>query len=220
MARAKSKFSPEEGRLGIGHLVVSFQRAHADTGASLGQARFDRVTSFDGRAPAQWSRQNGIFVHVPDREVIWLGFSTGSGRYALHIRFNGEDAVSAPQNYVVCPPQLWLEGVYAGDRLIRRFRPEGENTAELQLAIYVLPASEVTSKRPAQEIRKQHSFATGDSGVVVPGVARDPIGLQEAQKLEEVCAWLIGPRQYTEITGRGPDPTPSPDDTYTGYPLP
>ena len=71
-------------------------------------------------------------IPLHPREALWLGFGGVAWKpNAVQVAVGGVNAVSggpwrdslsaAPQNYLVCPPQPWLDGVNAGAGHIRQF---------------------------------------------------------------------------------------------------
>src|SRR5262245_37046502 len=71
-----------------------------------------------GRLPVR-RRDADFFLPLYQREAVWLGFeSTWWKPHAVQVGIGGINAISGrawqaalgddPQNYVVCPPQLWL----------------------------------------------------------------------------------------------------------------
>jgi hypothetical protein len=68
-----------------------------------------------------------IFLH----EALWFQFSAARWKpNAVQVSAGGINAISGghwteklssdPQNYLVCPGQPWLDGINAGDRIIRQ----------------------------------------------------------------------------------------------------
>lgn len=106
------------------------------------------VEDYATRAPAAWREWGGVFIPMYQREALWLAFD---GAYwkpnAVKIGVGRINAVSgeawdaalhaAPQDYLVCPPQPWLDGINAGEDTIRQFvaMPLGGGyTVEAQLS--------------------------------------------------------------------------------------
>ena len=96
-----------------------------------------------------WPADDGAYV-VPMRraEALWISFDTARSRpHALKVGIGGVDALSGetfvpdrlsadPQDSVVLPDQPWLDGINAGDGVVRQFVavPLGEGlTVEAQL---------------------------------------------------------------------------------------
>ena len=99
-----------------------------------------------GRFPLR-REPGGAFLPMYQREALWLAFDGAAWKpNAVQIGIGGVNAVSGgawdeglssdPQNYIVCPDQLWLDGINAGDGMIRQFvaMPLGSGTTvEAQL---------------------------------------------------------------------------------------
>lgn len=98
----------------------------------LGAMRLYRLAEHAGRLPRGWAGREGAFLPLYQREALWLGFrSTPWKPTVLVVGVGGINAVSGerfeprlradPQNYVVCPPQPWLDGIHAGRAHVRQF---------------------------------------------------------------------------------------------------
>jgi hypothetical protein len=88
-----------------------------------------------GRFPVVPTPVEGGAAHVVPmhpRAAMWIGFAGAAWKpNAVKILVGGINAVSgapddggtlgAPQDYLVCPPQPWLDGFNAGDGAIRQF---------------------------------------------------------------------------------------------------
>jgi hypothetical protein len=113
-------------------LAVSFHRTLRvpDDGGTYplpaGLGRFPIVPLPDGGGAAAHA------VPMHPREAMWIGLSGAAWKpNAVKILVGGINAVSgapdddgpprAPQDYLVCPPQPWLDGFNAGDGAIRQF---------------------------------------------------------------------------------------------------
>ena len=99
---------------GLGALPVLSARDHAD------------------RVPAAWLHEGAAFIPMYQREALWLSFAAAPWKpNAVMVAAGGVNAVSGevdaaalratPQNYVVCPPQLWLDGLNTGRGAVRQF---------------------------------------------------------------------------------------------------
>jgi hypothetical protein len=121
-------------------LKVVFQRTLRipDDGRSyplppgLGSFPIRRVDDFADRVPEEWRARGGVFLPMYQREAMWISFQ---GQYwkprAVKIGVGkvcaitgapwSEDLHRHPQDYVVTPPQPWLDGICAGKGTIRQF---------------------------------------------------------------------------------------------------
>lgn len=113
---------------------------------SLGPFPIRRVQDYADRVPSDWLESAGVFLPLYQREAMWIQFD---GRpwhpNAVKVGAGGINAVSGepwslplrdPQDYLVCPPQPWLDGFNTGVNSIRQFvaAPLGQGlTVEGQL---------------------------------------------------------------------------------------
>jgi hypothetical protein len=216
------KLVGEEGCAILRDLTISFQRADLASGASLGHAPFHRVADFRDAVPSDWRIDGSIFLGLREEQAMWLGFSTEDSSYALQIILSGVDAVSGlpaqdglrsnPQNYVVTPPQLWLEG---------RFRPGVQGVAAMEIRIHEArqAASPQASPTAKPAIPAQHGYAQPDESIAV-GVAADLLGAEAWVENDRLYAYLVGPEVYRRIAGKELGQDASQDDVYRGYRLP
>jgi len=98
----------------------------------LGTFPICRVDDYKERVPEAWVEQGGVFIPMYQREALWISFRS---RYwkpnAVKVAVGKVNAVSgkpwnqklaAEENdYLVCPPQPWLDGINAGEGYIRQF---------------------------------------------------------------------------------------------------
>jgi hypothetical protein len=123
---------------------------------SLGAFPVRRVLDYAQRVPASWVKTSGVFIPMYQREAMWLSFHSRHWRpNAVKVAAGKINAVSGKpwdqklhppqpgrwggeplQDYLVCPPQPWLDGFNTGEGSIRQFvaMPLGMGyTAEGQL---------------------------------------------------------------------------------------
>ena len=126
-------------RVSIGRFSVTFERTLRipDDGRDyplppgLGHFPVRRVADYADRVPAAWRAHGGVFLPMYQREAMWLNFH---GAYwhpnAVKVAVGKVNAVSGEpyhdsclgrEDYVVVPPQPWLDGINAGDGYIRQF---------------------------------------------------------------------------------------------------
>ena len=131
-------------RIEIGErFALSFQRTLRipDDGKAyplpptLGTFPLRRVSDFAARLPEQWSTPGeppAFFIPMYQREALWLAFEAagwkpnavkvGIGKInALTGKAWDEALHAAPQDYLVCPHQPWLDGINSGAGVIRQF---------------------------------------------------------------------------------------------------
>lgn len=144
-------FTLENDSLCIGDVSIRFQRTLRipDDGnryplpPGLGSFPLRRVDDYGSRVPDAWRERGGVMLPMYQREAMWLQLTapswkphalkvgvgkvcalTGDGwSEELHLRasrgiLRGD---AARQDYVVFPPQPWLDGVCTGEGTIRQF---------------------------------------------------------------------------------------------------
>lgn len=107
----------------------------------LGAFPIRRVLDYAQRVPAHWVKTSGVFIPMYQREALWLSFHSRHWRpNAVKVAAGKINAVSGKpwdqklqppvpgrmgseplQDYLVCPPQPWLDGFNTGEGSIRQF---------------------------------------------------------------------------------------------------
>lgn len=98
----------------------------------LGCFPISRVEDYSERVPGNWLEHGGIFIPMYQREALWISFGGWGWRpNAVKVAVGMINAVSGKpwdqelkpdeEDYLVCPPQPWLDGINAGDGFIRQF---------------------------------------------------------------------------------------------------
>jgi hypothetical protein len=128
-------------RITIGNLSIVFHRTlripddggHYPLPPSLGHFPVHRVEDYGAGVPESWRAHGGVFIPMYQREAAWLSFEAPHWRpQALKVAVGMVNAVSGDpwseaivarreQDYLVCPPQPWLDGINAGDGIVRQF---------------------------------------------------------------------------------------------------
>ncbi len=99
---------------------------------SLGNFPMRSVMDYANRVPESWLETRGVFVPMYQREALWIQFRARSWRpNAVKVAAGRVNAVTGKpltkalkegeQDYMVCPPQPWLDGFNTGDGTIRQF---------------------------------------------------------------------------------------------------
>lgn len=105
---------------------------------SMGRFPIKRVDDYADKVPPEWVKHGGVFLPMWQREAMWLQFSSRRRPFACKVAAGKINAVSgkewtrelAPSNggsndprqdYMVCPPQPWLDGFNSGNGVIRQF---------------------------------------------------------------------------------------------------
>lgn len=99
----------------------------------LGKFPIVPVAAYADRVPAEWLKQGGCIIPMQDAEAMWLSFAGAkiSKPVAVQVATGLMNALSGeqwstalerkPQNYVVCPPQPWLDGYCSTDGIVKQF---------------------------------------------------------------------------------------------------
>jgi hypothetical protein len=98
----------------------------------LGRFPVRRVDDYADRVPDAWRENGGVFLPMYQREAMWIAFAgerwkpraikVGAGKVCAVTGERWSDALSqAPQNYLVTPPQPWLDGIAVKKGIIRQF---------------------------------------------------------------------------------------------------
>ncbi len=217
----------------------------------LGRFPVYRCSAFADRIPGGGACEHAFFIPMYQREALWLGFGNEWPPIAVKVALGGVNAISGrsdapglhgdPQDYVVCPEQLWLDGVNTGSATIRQFVavPLGQHLSVeaavtgrdeiggLQVEIYP-PRSDVHLVRPqsAPRVGPARQLAPrmglGAGGQMRQKIYPDPHGISvwdEAQATR-VVVHIVNSERFRELTGLEPPPTPIDMQTYNERGLP
>ena len=204
----------------------------------------------------QHDGRDELLVPLYRREALWLGFSGAIWQpNALKVMVGGINAVSglpdeaaalgAPQDYLVCPLQPWLDGFNAGDGTIRQFvaMPLGEGYAieaghglpergGLRLVAYEPrpgrfpdeppPAPRGPVRFAAPQAAEPHAMVLGAGGRMRQKIYPDPQGADawDPDRRGEARVALVAAPDFALLTGRAPPPTPIDSETYARAGLP
>ena len=91
-----------------------------------------RVEDYADRVPQAWHQHGGVFLPLYQREALWLGSQGANWKpHAVKVGVGRVNAITGgpwdvalpaqEQDYLVCPPQLWLDGIKSGSGYIRQF---------------------------------------------------------------------------------------------------
>ena len=253
-------------RIRIGdRFAVSFQRTLRvpDDGREyplppgLGPFPVCAVQDYADRVPREWLGDGGAFVPLYQREALWLGFDAADWKpNAVQVHVGRVNAVTggpwqeglrqAPQNYLVCPEQPWLDGINVGDRFVRQFVAvplgsgysiEAQLTGAdafggLQVTVFEPRPGRFPDAPPARAphgplIMEAVSMPAGGMGLGAGGritqkLYPDPFGLEvwDPSNAGSVTVHLVNTEQYQAITGSDPPPSPIDAATYTAYGFP
>jgi len=222
----------------------------------LGRLPVLRAADFAQAVPTAWVERDDLFLPLYQREALWLAFDGAWWKpNAVQVAVGGIDAISGRaleglsgenQNYVVCPNQLWLDGVNAGEGFVRQFVavPLGESrTVEaqvrgreqvggIQVRVFEPKPGRFPDKPPTREqlelepdaVLAPHApeLGIGAGGKIRQRIVPDPYGTDtwDPDQSAAVSIQIVNSAQYRELTGRPPPPTPISATTYTEYGLP
>lgn len=259
----------EADRIWIGErLAVSFQRTLRipDDGREyplppgLGRFPVQRAADYADRIPAAWNQPHTFFIPMYQREALWLSFQGAAWKpNAVKIGVGNINAISGaawdlslhsdPQDYMVCPPQPWLDGINAGDSYIRQFvaMPLGqgytvegqltgvEEVGGMQLLVYEPRAGRFPDQPPPSVLRagipppapgarggSVQAMGIAAGGKMKQRIYPDPYGSDtwDPDQFAGIVVHIVNGEQYQALTGLEPPPTPVSAQTYTQYGLP
>jgi hypothetical protein len=214
-----------------------------------------------GRFPiVPLSPEGGAAAHavpIHPREAMWIGLSGAAWKpNAVKVLVGGINAVSgepddggpprAPQDYLVCPPQPWLDGFNAGDGGIRQFvaMPSGggyaveaghglpERGGVTILAFEPVPgrfpdAPPLPGRGPVRldlpRPPEAHEMAFGAGGRVRQKIYPDPHGgpaTWDSASAMHLTVRLVDARELAAEIGAPPFSTPIDASTYAAAGLP
>ncbi len=99
---------------------------------SLKEFPIYKVSNYPNKVPESWNQHGGIFIPMYQREALWLKFSSVNWKpCAIKVAAGKINAITGKswnqsisreeQDYVVCPPQPWLDGFKTGHSVVRQF---------------------------------------------------------------------------------------------------
>ncbi len=213
------------------------------------------TSAYAARLPPELREPRAAFIPMYQREALWLGFDAAPWKpNAVQVGVGRINAVTGerwrptlhaePQDYLVCPPQLWLDGVNAGTAVVRQFTamPLGggytleaaltgtEEFGGIQIAVYEpRPGRFPDAPPPASArgpMRAMVSPATrmglGAGGTMRQKIYPDPHGIDawDPDRVGQVTVHIVNSAQFSALTGLEPPPTPVATRTYTEHGLP
>lgn len=101
---------------------------------SLGHFPVKLVDEYKNAVPPHWVEHGGVFLPMWQREAMWLQFHCAGRPAAIKVAAGKVDAVSGEkwekkltvgesgkENYMVAPPQPWLDGFNSGNGIVKQF---------------------------------------------------------------------------------------------------
>jgi hypothetical protein len=251
----------------IGNLSIAFHRTlripddggHYPLPPSLGHFPIHRVEDYAQRVPEAWRAHGGVFIPMYQREAAWLSFSAPDGRpQALKVAVGMVNAVSGDpwseaivagreQDYLVCPPQPWLDGINAGDGIVRQFvamplgmgyTVEGQLSGDERFGGIQLVSFEAKPGRVVPPPRVDWSVGESFAPMAAPAAGAE-MGIAAGGRMEQsiypdphgpttwdnartgrVYVHIVNSMLYEQITGQKAPDTPVTARTYAehGYP--
>jgi hypothetical protein len=258
------KVAIERDTVRIGpRFAVSFQRTLRipDDGRTyplppgLGRFPVHRVADHAARLPEAWSERDGVFIPMYQREALWLGFRGANWKPdAVKVAVGGINVVSGsatddglhddPQDYVVVPPQPWLDGINTGHGSVRQFvaMPLGlgytleaaltdrEERGGIRITVFEPGPGRFPDAPPPEDAHPRRlsmpsqgtGMGLGAGGRMRQKIYADPHGLEvwDLDNRGTIDVFLVNSSQYREITGQSPPPTPIGAAMYAEHDLP
>jgi hypothetical protein len=256
-------------RITIGNLAIAFHRTlripddggHYPLPPSLGHFPVHTVEDYSQRVPEPWRAHGGVFIPMYQREAAWLSFTpTHWSPQAVKVAVGMVNAVSGEpwseaivagreQDYLVCPPQPWLDGINAGDGIVRQFvamplgmgyTVEGQLTGDerfggIQLVCFAPkpgriptpPPEPVRAFAPLMADASFDSIDAGEMGIAAGGrmeqsIYPDPHGptTWDNMRTGRVYVHIVNSMLYEQITGQKAPDTPVTARTYAEHGYP
>ena len=223
----------------------------------LGRFEIHRVDEYRDRVPPQWRDRGGVFIAMYQAEALWLSFDAAPWKpSAVTVGVGRINALTggrwpgtlegSPQNYVVCPPQLWLDGLNAGHQFVRQFvamplgsgaTVEGQITGTethggLQVRVFDpkpgrFPDVAPPESRPPRRPPSMASSAGATMGFVPGGqidqkVLVDPHGIAtwDVENFGTLIVHVLNSVQYEAVTGKRAPQSPVSARTYAEHGFP
>lgn len=220
---------------GFSTFPVYSVKALASRSATAAQIDADFVVPFY-QYEAVWLRFEAA-EWKPNAVQIWAGginVLTGE-RYPSRLR-------RRPQNYLVCPPQPWLDGFRTGAERVRQFvaapigrgatvqeQLGGTSDAALRLRVYEPRAGIFPDTRPrgftSREMFHELPFDAmgfGGGGSIEQQIYADPHPARTWNRDEyvDITIQIVNSAAFRALTGEAPPPSPISTDDYARTGLP
>ena len=187
-------------------------------------------------------------------EAMWLAFGGDDWHpNAVQVAVGGVNAVTGdgfddsglsgrPQNYLVTPDQLWLDGIKSGEGVVRQFvaAPLGtgvtvegqvsgtESRGGIQLRVFDAKPGRFPDEAPPDPgFEGMFLPMAAPMGVAAGGKMRqrihpDPHGLDawDTDRCGEVDVRIVNSEEFAALTGQDPPPTPVTAKLYTDHGFP
>jgi hypothetical protein len=192
-------------------------------------------------------RRDGTHVLVPMRpqEAAWFEFrARPDAPRALRIGVGSINALSgaawsdtlhgAPQDYLVCPYQPWIDGFKVGPARVRQFvavplqaglsvehQLTGRDSGAIRLACYAPRVGVEVPPAPPRR-RRHRDLGLGAGGTITQRIYPDPYSADFWQTSPTAIAWLhlLDAEDFCRLTGEEAPPSPIDAETYLRFGLP
>jgi hypothetical protein len=210
------------------------------------------VEEYRDRLPSDWNGAGHFFLSMYQREAMWIAFSAAGWKpSAVKVGVGGIDAVSGmvfdgilcddPQNYVVCPKQLWLDGFNSRENRVTQFTAvplgsgqtaEGqltgaENVGGIAIKVFEPKAGRFPDTPPPQDPSSLPHSAAAPMGIAPGGAIEqkiypDPYGFEiwDQENWGEAFIHILNSEQFQMVTGLRPPMTPISAQAYMERGLP
>jgi len=222
----------------------------------LGKFPICKVSDYADKVPASWKQHGGVFIPMYQREALWLDFDAAYWRpNAVKVAAGKINAVTgkswnqnlseSEQDYMVCPPQKWLDGFKTGQGVVRQFiaMPLGKGyTVEEQLTgkdefggIQIIVFEPKEGKFPDEEpeyedaplkqvasMPSQTEMGLAAGGKIEQKIYPDNHGIDtwDEDNFGRVYIHIVNSSMFRQITGKEAPATPVTAETYTEFGLP
>jgi hypothetical protein len=219
----------------------------------LGPLPVEPAPKLGDRAPAEWRRPGSFVVPLRQGEALWLAFDAAWWKpNAVQVATGEVNALTGepwahglradPQNYLVCPDQLWLDGINTGSGTVRQFvamplgqdatvseQLAGRDAAEgLRVRVFEPYPGRFPDEEPERPPRAAGPIAAAAGmGVAAGGEIHQRIhpdrhgrNTWDPDSATEAFVAIVNSAQYRALTGRPPPPSPVDAATYTEHGLP
>lgn len=237
-------------------LRVPFDGKRYPLPAGLGTFPVYRLADLDIESQSYGCGENQAVVPVHLHEALWIGIHAAAWKpNALKVAVGGINAVSGradtpeltadPQDYLVCPPQLWLDGVNTGAATVRQFVATSlgngqtiessltgtEDLGGLQLGAYepnpgVFPDGPPKVEEPG-EMGAMRGLGRGSMGVAAGGeivqkIYQDSHGITTWNQRDRTTVFvhLLEANEFASLTSSPVPPSPISRETYDELGIP
>jgi hypothetical protein len=178
---------------------------------------------------SDWIAHGDLFAPAYEGEAFFAAFE-GTQPHAVQVDAGGTNAISGgpagapladdPQNYVVAPPQQWLDGFYDGRRRVGQFTATfrgGHEAAALTFRVHPPRPGALTRHAASKDVLHGVDGVDGvdfdgsvrKAGAIDQAIVPDPLGVAswepDAKKLR---IHLVDVTWFRAITGEEPPPAP------------